>query len=106
MSCPKTVLSVNETAIEVTAVFEGVLGQAAAGMLRELADKVRPKRKKRIVLDISGAERIEVEGLTGLLDLEQAADEGKNAFEVRARGPQAAEHLARAGLARLLKRGS
>jgi anti-anti-sigma regulatory factor len=105
MACPKTILNVTESAAEVNATFEGVLGEEAAHMLRGLAEHVRGKRKKKIVLDISGATDVEAIGLAGVYELEEASDNDKSAFELRARGPRAAELLAKAGLARKLKLG-
>jgi hypothetical protein len=93
MPCPMTILQVQETSGEFRATLEGELGDEAAGLLRGLCERVRGKRKKRIVLDISAVKQIHAKGVDGVRELEKAAEHGKNTFELRAPGATAADKL-------------
>jgi len=105
MTCPRTELQTSESGNEIHASFTGVMGAEGAAMLRSLAGHVRDRKPAKVVLDISHAESIEPEGLPGLIELDQAAEDIKGRLEIRATGPRAGELLARASLGRVPGRG-
>lgn len=104
MTCPRTELQTTEIGNELHATFIGALGAEGAAMLQSLAGRVRERKPAKVVLDISGAESIEWEGLSGLLELDQATEKVNGRLDLRATGPRASELLARASLGRAFGR--
>ena len=95
-------LKTQQSETEIKAMLSGPLGAEAGRLLRGLATRVKRLRPITVVLDISHADQVEPEGLSGLFDLQQATEDVRGYLEVQAGGPRAAILLAKAGLAHSL----